>query len=246
MAKKNAIVLSSGGLNSAVLAAVAAAEHDLSLLHVRFGHRAAEREAELFDKQAEHFQAAHRLVVEMPHFAEIGGSSRINRKKQIEDVLAMNDAESKTYIPGLIASLTAAAFNWATQLGASSIFLGASECLGPPGPRTAGVFPDYSRDFMHVLQQSWIVAYPYRRITLETPLLELSRADIIRLGKRLKAPFELTWSCISSGSKPCGGCIGCATRNRGFLDAGIADPLLLHPNQTKLNTPHSHREPARA
>lgn len=225
MAKKRAVILSSGGLNSAVTTAIAAAEYEPALMHVRFGHRAEQREAELFEKQAEYFRVATRLITDMPHFAAIGASARIAHDKPLEDALSAGENESTYYIPGLIGSLTSAAFNWASAINASAIFLGVCECLGPPGPRTAGVYPDYSRDYAQLLQHALNVAYPFRRITLEVPLIDLSRRDIIRLGQRLHVPFELTWSCNSSGRAPCGGCLGCATRSRGFLDAGIADPL---------------------
>lgn len=209
------------------MTALASRDHDIAMMHVHFGHRAAEREHQLFEKQAAHFQAKEHLVVEMPHFARIGGGARMDRKLQIEDVLALSGNASKCYLPGLIPSLLAAAFNWAAEIGASSVFLGISENLGPPGPRTADVFPDYSRDYLQLARQSFEVAWPWRPISIEAPLLELNRAEIIKLGVRLKSPLELTWSCLSSGTTPCGGCLGCATRNRGFLDASVPDPLLI-------------------
>ncbi len=230
MTKPRAVLLTSGGLNSAVLTALTREDHDLCALHVRFGHRAADREHELFTRQAEHFHIKERLTVDIPVFDAVGDSARVNRKKQIEDVLSLGESESNCNTPGLIGSLVSAALHWAAHLGAHRIYLGISENLGPPGPRTCDVFPEYSRDYLQLLEQSLQVAYPWRRISLEAPLLDMPRSEIIRLGQRLKIPFEMTWSCLSSGTMPCGGCIGCATRKRGFLDAIVPDPLAAGAN----------------
>ncbi|CAA6604757.1 7-cyano-7-deazaguanine synthase [Rhodospirillaceae bacterium LM-1] len=63
-------------------------------------------------------------------------------------------------------------------------------------------------------------------IELLTPLIDLSKADIVRLANRLKAPLGLTWSCYAGGEKPCGVCDSCQLRAKGFLEAGLADPAL--------------------
>jgi len=230
-AREKAVVLSSGGLNSAVLASIASADFEPAMLHVRFDHRAAEKEHSLFTQQADFFEARHRQIVEMPHLAALSTSARVNRKKQIEDVLAIAEQDNNCYIPGLVGSLVQAAITWAAELNATRIYLGVSENLGPPGPRTGGVFPDYAREHAQLMQHLVEVALPRRRVVLETPLIELSRSEIIKLGRRLHSPFELTWSCFSSGTEPCGGCLGCATRNRGFLEAAAADPLMLQSAQ---------------
>ncbi len=229
MTKGKAIVLSSGGLNSAVMTSITVEEYNLAMLHVRFGHRAEHREAELFEKQADHFEAKERLVVELPHFEQIGGNARVCRKRHIEDAMALGEGESNCLVPGLIGALVQVAFTWACSNGATKVFLGVCENLGSPGPRTSTIFPDYSRDFALLCQHQYAVAAPNRSITIETPLIDMNRTDIIRLGHRLQTPFELTWSCLSSGATPCGGCLGCATRNRGFLDAAIPDPIMLQP-----------------
>lgn len=226
MAKERVLVLCSGGLNSAVTATIASHDHVLAMLHVRFGHRAAAKEAALFEKQAEFYGVQEKLVVELPHFALIGGNGRVSRKLQIEDAMALGEGKSNSYIPGLVGTLLGVGFSWASVLGVSKIYLGVSEDLGPPGPRTSGVYPDYSREYVELCKHAFEVASPVKPISIETPVIDLSRSEIVKLGNRLGTPFDLTWSCISSNSEPCGGCLGCATRNRGFLDAAIPDPIL--------------------
>lgn len=227
MSSDKSVVLLSGGLNSAVIAALARKEGPLVALHVRYGHRAAEREAELFERQADHFGIRERMIVDMPHFAAMGFSARVSRKRQIEDAICLGAAESNCYVPGLIGALVNAAFSYAHGTGAGRIYLGVAENLGPPAPKTSAVYPDYAREYLQLCDHLLAVAGGRRMVHLETPLLDLCRADIIKLGRRLDVPFDLTWSCLSSGTQCCGACAGCATRNRGFLDAATPDPVFL-------------------
>lgn len=226
MTKEKAVVLCSGGLNSAVAAKVAATDYALAMLHVKFGHRAAERDAKAFAEQAEYFKPAHQLVIDMPHFSAMGGNGRVSKKIAIEDAMALSEGRCNTNIPGLVHTLIGAAFTWATTLGANRIFLGIAEDLGPPAPRLATLYPEYGREFVELCRHAIAAAHPERPVEIETPLAELTRNEVIRLGMRMHVPLELTWSCIASSSAPCGVCLGCATRHRGFLDAALPDPLL--------------------
>jgi 7-cyano-7-deazaguanine synthase len=227
MAKDKAVVLCSGGLNSAVVTSIAIKEQTCAMLHVRYGHRAADREAELFEQQAEFFGVRERLVVDMPHFAAIGGNARVSRKRQIEDALAIGEGPSSCYVPGLIIALLSAGYTWAQTIGASKIVLGVSQDLGPPGPKTCSMYPDYSLGFIQLCTHLFEEVSGNATVSIETPVIDLRRAEIVKIGHRLGTPFEMTWSCLSSRTEPCGGCVGCATRNRGFLDAAIPDPVVL-------------------
>ncbi|MCG8405346.1 MAG: 7-cyano-7-deazaguanine synthase [Phycisphaerales bacterium] len=234
MAKEKAVVLCSGGLNSAVSATIAATEHTLAFLHVRFEHRAASHEAELFEKQTAYFGAEQQLAVNMPHLAAIGGNARLNTEWQIEKVMNIGEGRPGSYIPGLVGTLLNVGFTWASVIGASKVFLGVSEDLGPPAPRLNGMYPDYSREYIELCRHAFSIATPDKPISIEIPVIDLTRTETVKLGVRLGTPFELTWSCISSGTEPCGVCVGCATRNRGFLDAAIPDPILCEPASTTL------------
>jgi 7-cyano-7-deazaguanine synthase len=237
MTKEKAVVLCSGGLNSAVVASIAVREHTVALLHVRFGHRAAQREAELFEKQVAFFEVRERLTVDMPHFATIGGSARVSRKRQIEDALALGEGPSNCYIAGLISALVSVGFGWAAAIGASKILLGVSEDLGPPGPKTSSIYPDYTQEFIQVCNHLLCEASPWKKVSVAAPVIDLERSEIVKIGHRLGTPFDLTWSCLSSGSEPCGACVGCATRNRGFLDAALPDPIMLTTEDRRIPQP---------
>lgn len=225
MAKETAVVLCSGGLNSAVAAKVAAAEHLVALLHVNYPHRAANRESAAFERMIEALNPDKHLSIDMGHFAQIGGNARVSKRIQIEDAMAIGESGAHTYIPGLVGTLIGAAFNWADVIRATRIVIGVTEELGPPAPRLATIYPDHSREFLEITRQAYELASPNRRVTLEMPLIDLKRAEIIKLGLRMGAPFADTWSCLSSNEEACGACIGCATRNRGFAEAGVPDPL---------------------
>ncbi len=227
MAKEKIVVLCSGGLNSAVVASIAVKEHALALLHVRCGHRASQKEAELFQEQVSFFEVREHLVVDLPHFAAIGGNARVNRKRQIEDALALGEGPSNCHIAGLIGTLVNVAFGWASAIGAGKILLGISEDLGPPGPKTSSIYPDYSQEYLQVCNHLINEASPWKEMSVEAPVIDLSRSEIVKIGHRLGTPFDLTWSCLSSATDPCGACVGCATRNRGFLDAALPDPIML-------------------
>lgn len=226
MKKDKVIVLCSGGLNSAVVASLAASDYQPALLHVRLGHRASKKEDELFGQFADHLKASMRLTLDLPHFAEIGGNARMNRKGLIEDAMALGENPSNCHMPGMIGSLLFAGFTWAWHIGASKIYLGVSENLGPPAPPTSRIYPDYSREFIQLCGHMFFVASGKRAIGIETPVIDLDRSEIVRLGQRFGTPFELTWSCVAGGDVACTRCAGCATRGRGFLEVGIPDPVM--------------------
>jgi len=202
---------------------------------VRWGHRCEAKEADLFERFADSLGITERLVVDLPYFATIGGSARVNKKKQVEDALAVTDGVTGCYMPGLIPALLSAAFTHASSIQATKVYIGVSENLGPPAPPTSRLFPDYSREYLQLCNHLYSVATPDRAIAIETPVIDLTRADIVRLGNRLATPFELTWSCLAGTAEPCGRCLGCATRNRGFLDAAVPDPLLRRPAMAMQN-----------
>ena len=64
-------------------------------------------------------------------------------------------------------------------------------------------------------------------LQIETPIIAMTKADIVRLGFEIRAPLELTWSCYQGGDVPCGRCDSCILRANGFRDAGFSDPALL-------------------
>jgi 7-cyano-7-deazaguanine synthase len=224
--EQRAVVLVSGGVNSCVAASLKE-PYEPALLHVRYPHRAAEREAECFDRIAEHLHVEHKLMADLDHLAHVGGNARVDRKLPIEDAATLTDHSANTYVPGLMPAMLSLAFQWAHVIKATKIVVGASENLGPPGPPTANLYPDCRREVFQVFDELMRLARPgLEPIALSLPLIQLTRPDVVRLGQRLEAPLESTWSCYASNETPCDQCYGCVTRTRGFIEAGQPDPAL--------------------
>ncbi|MBI4580406.1 MAG: 7-cyano-7-deazaguanine synthase [Planctomycetes bacterium] len=225
-----AIVLVSGGVNSAVAAAVSREQYEVHLLHVAWGHRAAEREKACFEQLAGQLRIERKLVVDMAWLASCGGNSRGSRRLPMEDVSALGSETPSTFVLGLVPVMLGAAAAWAGSLGAKRIIIGTSEDHHVPGPAISQLYPDYRREFVQTF--NLMLEYgksPRRELLVEAPFAELNRREVVLLGRRLKVPFEKTWSCYRNADEPCAKCLACATRAAGFLRAGIPDPLMLEP-----------------
>jgi 7-cyano-7-deazaguanine synthase len=202
-----------------VTAALAARDHRLGLLHASYGQRTAAKELECFHRLAEHFRAEHRLVVDLGTLREIGGSSLTDRRIRVREGPPEEGVVPDSYVPFRNAHLLAAAVSWAEVLGAGSVYVGAvwEDSSGYPDCR-----PEFYRAFEEAVR---LGTRPETIIEVVTPVIALSKAEIVRKGAELAAPFELTWSCYQSESHPCGVCESCILRQRAFDAAGRPDPV---------------------
>ncbi len=129
-----------------------------------------------------------------------------------------------TYVPARNIIFLSFALSYAESIGASAIFIGAhsQDYSGYPDCR-----PQFYRAFSRVITCGTKAGVEKRRIEIKTPLINKNKAEIIKLGKRLGAPFARTWSCYQGAKIPCGKCDSCYFRAKGFQEAGINDPSLL-------------------
>jgi 7-cyano-7-deazaguanine synthase len=219
--KKNemAVVLVSGGMDSCVTAAVADMTHQLAFLHLNYGQKTEKRELMAFYDIAEHYHVEKKLVVDMSFFKTIGGSSLTDSSMQVTRADLNSNNIPTSYVPFRNANILAVATSWAEVIGAHKIYIGAVEedSSGYPDCRES-----FFKTFNRVIREG---TKPDTDITVETPLIHLSKAEIVKRGSELKAPFHLTWSCYQSEELACGECDSCALRLRGFAQAGIEDPL---------------------
>ena len=219
MASK-AIVLVSGGMDSCVTAAIAAKENDeLAFLHISYGQRTEARERRAFNEIADHYGVKDRLDVSIEYLARIGGSSLTDASMEV----AEGDIESKeiptSYVPFRNANMLAIATSWAEVIGATGIYIGAVA-------EDSSGYPDCRTEFYEAFQKTIDTGTkPETRISVRTPIIELSKAEIVRKGIDLDAPLHLTWSCYRSEDLACGTCDSCALRLRGFERAGVEDPI---------------------
>ncbi len=220
MAAGLAVVLMSGGMDSAVCAAIAREEgYDIAALHLNYGQRTERKELEAFHALADFYQAVQRLVVSVEHLAKIGGSSLVDEQMAIPEPQLNTDRIPNTYVPFRNAHILAIATSWAEVLGANVIFYGAVQ-------EDSSGYPDCRQEFIEAYQRVIDVGTkPETAIVLKAPLLHRSKAEIVQLGASLGVPFHLTWSCYQSEDHACGVCESCALRLRGFQLAGIEDPI---------------------
>jgi len=138
------------------------------------------------------------------------GSSLLDRKMKIPSrkKISKNDIPS-TYVPGRNTIFLSFAASYAEAIGAKSIFIGANavDFSGYPDCR-----PEYYDAWQRLIKRGTKV----RDIKVVTPLISMTKAQIIRLGLKLNAPLHLTWSCYAGGTKPCGRCDSCRIRDNAF------------------------------
>ena len=217
--KNIAVVAVSGGLDSCVTAAIAMEDYEVTFAHVNYGQRTEKRELKAFNEIADHYSVKERLIIDLTHLAKIGGSSLTDKKIDVSEADLNNKMIPTSYIPFRNANILSACVSWAEMLGASAIFVGAvfEDSSGYPDCR-----PSFFKAFEEVVKHG---TKPETSIKFFTPLIHMSKSEIIIRGKELQAPLHLTWSCYQNEDEACGICDSCALRLRGFQLAGIEDPI---------------------
>src|SRR2546426_395925 len=217
--KMKAVVLMSGGMDSCVTAAIARQNYGIAALHASYGQRTERRELQSFQALAVNFGCVARLAVKLDHFRAMGGSSLTDDNLPIRDADLSSQEIPNTYVPFRNAHFLSIAVSWAEVLGATKIFIGAvwEDSSGYPDCR-----PEYYEAFNRVIRAG---TRPSTDIMIETPLIHLSKRDIVKKGVELCAPFLLTWSCYRDEDAACGVCDSCDLRLRAFQQAGVEDPI---------------------
>lgn len=221
MSRPLAVVCLSGGMDSAVTAALAALRHELALLHANYGQRTEARELSSFEALAAHFGVPpeRRLIVDFTSLRQIGGSSLTDRKVAVRHGEPEEGVVPTSYVPFRNAHLLAASTSWAEVLGATSIWVGAVEA-------DSSGYPDCRPGFFAAFAEAIrLGTRPETRISIETPVIAMNKAEIIRRGLELGVPFASTWSCYEANDVACGGCESCRLRLAAFDRAGAKDPI---------------------
>jgi 7-cyano-7-deazaguanine synthase len=216
-----AVVCLSGGMDSAVTAAMAGRTFDLALLHANYGQRTESKELSSFEALADRMGVApsRRLVVDFTSLRQIGGSSLTDRSIAVRHGEPEEGVVPSSYVPFRNAHLLAASTSWAEVLGARAIFVGAVEA-------DSSGYPDCRPRFFEAFAEAIrLGTRDDTRIRIETPVISLSKAEIIREGLALSVPFELTWSCYEDNDAACGLCESCRLRLTAFERAGVKDPI---------------------
>ncbi|WP_018275912.1 7-cyano-7-deazaguanine synthase QueC [Teredinibacter turnerae] len=216
---KKAVVLVSGGLDSATVLAMAKDQgYECFTLSFDYGqrHRA---ELQAAERVAQAMGAAQHKVVSLD-LRTIGGSALT------DDSISVPEGETSgipvTYVPARNTVFLSIALGWAEVVGAQAIFIGvnAVDYSGYPDCR-----PEYIKAYQAMADLATKAGVEGRGVAIKTPLIELSKADIICHGHALHVDYALTVSCYQADDdgRACGKCDSCRLRRRGFLDAGVED-----------------------
>jgi 7-cyano-7-deazaguanine synthase len=210
-------------MDSCVTAAIARETHELALVHASYGQRTERRERRAFTEIADFYGVRERLVVQLQHFAQIGGSALTDTRISVPEghlgaPISGNEIPS-TYVPFRNAHFLSVAVSWGEVIGATAIFIGAvaEDSSGYPDCR-----PEYYRVFQQLVREG---TKPETQIEIVTPVIGMRKWQIIRKGLELKAPLDRTWSCYQSEDAACGVCDSCRLRLNSFAEAGIGDPI---------------------
>jgi len=220
-----AVVLLSGGLDSYTAAAIAKADgFVLNALTIHYGQRhAREVESARYVARALGVEQHKELTVDL---RPIGGSSLTTDLDVPRDRdLTARDIPS-TYVPARNTIFLSLALGWAEVIGAHDLVVGvnALDYSGYPDCR-----PEFVRAFEALADVATRAGVEGARFHIHTPLIQMTKADIIRRGLELGLDYGLTHSCYdpSPSGRPCGHCDSCVLRAKGFAAAGVSDPLLL-------------------
>lgn len=220
--KRRAVVLLSGGLDSATVLAIAqAAGHGCYALSFDYGQRHAP-ELDAARKIATHFNVIDHRVIHID-LRQFGGSALTDDALNVPE--RAGEGIPVTYVPARNTIFLSCALGWAEVLEADDIFIGvnAVDYSGYPDCR-----PEYVRAFEQLANLATKRAVEGRPLALHAPLLDLGKTDIIRRGVELGVDYSLTVSCYQADERgrACGRCDSCRFRREGFAAAGIKDPTV--------------------
>ena len=216
----DAIVLLSGGLDSTVVLAQALRECDRVIaLSFRYGQRHS-KELDSAKAVAGHYGVEHKIIdIDLSSFR----SSLTDRSFEIEkDRKEIGTDIPDTYVPARNIIMLSVAAGLCESCGAGKIYIGAN-AIDYSG------YPDCRKEFFdafeEMIKKGTKAGTEGNAVKVMTPIINMSKAEIVKLGKTLNAPLHLTWSCYSGGEEACGHCDSCILRLKGFSEAGYTDEV---------------------
>ena len=223
---RKAVVLLSGGLDSATtLYAARGQGYRLRALICDYGQRH-KKEVAAAKRIARRARVPFDVIrIKLPW----KGSALLDKKIRVPQASRRRGTGiPATYVPARNIIFLSLALSCAEAWGARCVFIGANaiDYSGYPDCR-----PAFYRAFALAARRGTKAGVSGRAVAIKTPLLRLTKAEIIKKGRRLGVPYALTWSCYKGGTRPCGACDSCRLRAKGFREAGLPDPSLFVPSQ---------------
>lgn len=224
---KKAVILLSGGLDSATVLAIATSEgYECYCLSLDYGQRH-HFELESAKKVARTMGAKKHLILKLD-LSQWGGSALTDQEIGVPrdgEVQEQEEIIPVTYVPARNTIFLSLALGWAEVLGAQDLFIGvnAVDYSGYPDCR-----PEFIQSFQQTANLATRAGVEGQKFTFHTPLIHLTKREIIQRGLSLGVDYSLTHSCYSPDEKglSCGRCASCQLRIKGFQDAGSTDPLI--------------------
>ena len=218
---EHAVVLVSGGMDSLVTAAIASTKHKhLAFLHLNYGQRTEEKELKAFHLIADYYQVRHsmRKVIDVSFLKQIGGSSLTDDSIDVKKYQGDSEEIPDSYVPFRNTHIVAMAVSWSEIIGGKKIYIGAVE-------EDSSGYPDCRPSYYKALNNLIKEGTKDGDIEVITPVINLTKSQIVLKAKELEAPVKYSWSCYERGDIACGECDSCALRLRGFQKAGLKDPI---------------------
>ena len=216
---KKAICILSGGMDSTLASYMAKNEgYDLVAVHFNYGQRTQERELKAFRDVCKSLEIENKYEIDIPFFSQIGASSLTDKSIEIP-TSGIEEGVPSTYVPfrnGIFLSIASAI---AEKEGAQALFIGVVQEDGSG-------YPDCTNSFIgKMLAAINQGTKESTKISIQTPLVNLMKEDIVRKALELDVPLKLTWSCYQEEKEACGLCDSCRLRLNGFALANTIDPI---------------------
>lgn len=221
MSKPKGISVLSGGLDCTVATSIYTQEYDLTALTFNYGQRSFDQEVKHSKIICEKLGMKH-VIIDLPWLKKISNSSLTtdNEIPQIEENeldnydVAIKSAKS-VWVPARNTVFCSIALAYAESIGAEIIIVGWDY-------EEAKTFPDNSKEYLNAFNET-IKYGSFDNIEIKAPLIDMDKIGIVKKGKEVNAPMDLSYSCYSGTDKHCGVCESCKRRKRAFINANIND-----------------------
>ena len=219
---EKAVVLLSGSLDSCTCMAVAKSK-GYEVYPISFNYHQRHSIGLTGAKKIAEFYGVKKHLIIETNMEDIGGSALTDTQIDVPDGDVDRDTVPVTYVPARNMIFLSYAMGYAEVLGASHVYIGVNSV-------DYSGYPDCRPEFIEKFQSlanfaTTATAVEGKKITIETPLQQLDKKEIVKLAVKLGAPLQFTHSCYKGGEKACGVCDSCKLRLRGFAEAGVEDPV---------------------
>lgn len=217
---KRAICIISGGMDSALSAAIAKdAGYEIIAVHYNYGQRTQEKELSCFRKLTADLGTVENYEIDLDFFAQIGASALTDKSIEVPTG-GIEEGVPATYVPfrnGIFLSIAAAL---GEKHQAEALYIGVVE-------EDSSGYPDCRESYIQAMEKAIdLGTRDETKLEIKMPLVALKKSQIVQKSLELSVPLEHTWSCYQSEDEACGICDSCRLRLRGFEQAGVKDPIL--------------------